>query len=484
MTAALLPVRMTDPSSAGFPAPAAPASPWQRWSGWLRAAGVVALCAGVAEVMAPRLDLSNIIMVYLAGVAYVAFHEGPRVSIATVAASIFIFDLMQVPPRWGLNPLNPSHLITFAVMLAVGILISHLAGWAREQTALAEGRARRAQAMSDLSSALARARNESEIAASARAAIDEMFGADACIVPSGQARAAGELGFALGTHAQHGELRVRPAQGRDLPMEDQVLLSAFARQAGLALDRCTFEQRSAQAMVQAEAERLRNTLLSGISHDFRTPLTTIVGAATSLLEQDRLLDEPRRRTLTRGILDEARRLHELVSDLLDLTRMEEGAAQLACEWCPADDMVQEALAQLGARAARHEVHVEVSADDIVWCDPRLVEQALRNLVDNALRYTPPGSRIDVGVEVEPGEWRLRVSDNGAGFPPGMEEAVFRKFQRGQAEPAGSGFGLGLAICAAVAKVHGGRIEAQTLGGARVTMTLPQPSDPRVMEEAA
>jgi two-component system sensor histidine kinase KdpD len=483
MAAASYPVRMTDLSSAGSAARAEPPSFWQRWGGWMRAAGVVTLCAAVAEAMLQRLDLANIIMVYLAGVAYVAFHEGPRISIATVGASIFIFDLMQVPPRWGLNPLNPSHLITFAVMLAVGLLISHLAGWAREQTALAEGRARRAQAMSDFSAALALVSTEDEIATEAGRAVHGMFGVPARILPHGEAAAPGELRFPLGMQGAAGELGVRWPADRPLSAEDQVLLSAFARQAGLALDRRTFERRSAEARVQAEAERLRNTLLSGISHDFRTPLTTIVGAATSLLEQDRLLDEARRRTLTRGVLDEARRLHELVSDLLDLTRMEEGAAQLSAEWCPADDMVQEALAQLGARAARHQIEVAVPADAIVWCDPRLVEQALRNLVDNALRYTPPGSRIDVGVEVGSGEWLLRVSDNGAGFPPGMEQAVFRKFQRGQSEPAGSGFGLGLAICAAVAKLHGGRIEAQTRGGALVTMTLPQPQEPCVPPES-
>jgi two-component system sensor histidine kinase KdpD len=481
MAAASLPVRMTDLSSTGSAPRAETPSFRQRWGGWLRAAGVVVLCFAAAEVMVPHLDLSNIIMVYLAGVAYVAFHEGPRVTMATALASVFLFDLMQVPPRWGLNPLNPSHLITFGVMLAVSVLISHLAGWAREQTALAERRAGRAQAMSDFSAELARARNEGEIAAAAARAIAGLFGAQARIVRHGEPALPEETRFALGTHEGGGDLCVRPSPARALSPEDHVMLSAFARQAAMALDRCTFERKSAEALVQAEAERLRNTLLSGISHDFRTPLTTIVGAATSLLEQDRLLDDARRRTLTRGVLDEARRLHELVSDLLDLTRMEEGAAQLSAEWCPADDMVQEALAQLGQRAARHEVSVSVAPDVIVWCDPRLVEQALRNLVDNALRYTPPGSRIEVTVDVRAGEWRLCVADDGAGFPPGMEQAVFRKFQRGQSEPAGGGFGLGLAICAAVAKLHGGRIEAETRGGARVTMMLPQPSQPRVME---
>ncbi len=347
------------------PDPATPSSgPW----GWLRALGVVALCTAASELIAPHFDLANIIMVYLAGVAWVAMRESARIAVAAIIASIVLFNLLFVPPRWSLNPLNPSHFFTFAVMLAVGLLISRLAEQARQQT-----------------------------------------------------------------------------------------------------------RERAQALVHAETERLRSTLLAGISHDLRTPLTTIVGAATSLLEQEGRLDEARRAALTRGLLDEARRLHGLMSDLLDLARLEDGAVQLQPEWCPADDLVAEALALLEPRLHTHDVVQEVPAEAIVWCDPRLVQQALFNLVDNALRHTPAGSRVRIAVRTAPGRCELVVADNGPGLPPGQEEAVLRKFTRGQAEPARSGFGLGLAICQAVARLHEGGLQARSEGGACFTLWLPQPA---------
>jgi two-component system sensor histidine kinase KdpD len=259
--------------------------------------------------------------------------------------------------------------------------------------------------------------------------------------------------------------------------EDRRLLDAMADQAALALERALYEQRSASAVLEAETERLRNTLLSGISHDFRTPLTTIIGAASSLLDQDHVLDTPRRRLLLEGLLGEARRVHGSMSDLLDLTRMEEGRLRPLLEWCPVDDLVQEVRDALGQRLAAHRFEVQVSAEAIVWCDPRLIVQAAVNLVDNALRHTPAGGRVALQVRVQPSTWELSVSDDGPGLPPGHEHTVFKKFSRARADGVGSGTGLGLAICAAVARLHDGQIEARNAGGARFTLALPQPPLP-------
>ncbi len=368
--------RRTDTSAAPSrgDAPAGTPGPSRPWD-WLRAVLVVAVCTGIAEPVSRHFDLADVSMVYLAGVAYVATRERLSVALATAVASSLLFNLLYVPPRWSLNPLNPSHLFTFLVLLAVGALISRLAAQAREQN-----------------------------------------------------------------------------------------------------------RERAQAQVRAEAERLRSTLLAGISHDLRTPLTTIVGAATSLLEQGPRLGDAQREALIRGLRDEARRLHGVMSDLLDLARMEDGALQLNHEWCPADDLVAEGLQALEPRLASHRLVLDIPPEAIVWCDPRLVEQALFNLVDNALRYTPPGSEIRVTVRQVAGACEIRVADNGPGLPAGPGEDLFRKFQRGQPERAGSGFGLGLALCQAVARLHGGRIEARNEGGACFTLILPQPAEgPRAPE---
>ncbi|QJW84984.1 DUF4118 domain-containing protein [Ramlibacter terrae] len=323
-----------------------PASPRR---GWLRVALVLGACTAIAELMAPHLDPANIIMVYLAGVVYVALHEHAAVALGTVAASIFLFDLIFVPPRWGLHPIDPHHIFTFGVMLAVGLLISQLAAWARRQAELAEGRAQRADALSRLAERLASAASRDSVARAVAAVVAETFGARATLeldpgAPCGTPALSLQL---TGTGPPLGRLALRDA-GSGWAAEDLQLLEAFAHQAALALERCAFEEKSSAAQVQVESERLRSTLLAGISHDFRTPLTAIVGAATVLLEQGDRLDAARRERLTHGVLDEARRLHGVMSDLLDLTRMEEGAVQLQHEWCPADDLVGEALAALGA----------------------------------------------------------------------------------------------------------------------------------------
>ncbi len=460
--------------SACVPAARGSTTSWREWVGTL---AVVAVCTAISELMLPYFDLANLIMVYLAGVVYVALRFGQAAAVLTVVASVFLFDLLFVPPRWGLNPNNPQHFFTFAVMLAVGLLISRLAARARWQAMVAQARVRRAQALNELSRQLTAARSEDDIVIGLSAAVRATFDASCSLLREGQAPQATEAHMLylplLGAGASFGVLEIRLPPPGHLAPEEHELLKAFANQAALALERSMFERKSAAAIVEAETERLRSTLLSGISHDFRSPLTTIVGSATSLLQQDRALDAAQRRTLTQSILGEAQRMHALVSDLLDLTRMEEGAVQPSCEWCPADELIEEVRDAMGQRLDGRRLRVDVPPDAIVWCDPRLVEQALVNLLDNALRHTPADSTIEIGVQVHDAHWRLVVADDGPGLPVGQELDVFKKFFRGRDEPAGAGTGLGLAICAAVARLHRGTIEAVSDRGARFTLTLPQ-----------
>ena len=460
--------------------------------GWLRALGVVALCTLISEVFLPYLELASVATVYLAGVVFVAFRLGESAALLAVVVSILAFDLLVVEPRWSFTPLDPQYYFTFLVMLAVGMLVSRLAAHARLQAQLADARARRAQALNELARHLVSAQSGDDIAAGLEAALHATFDVpSALLLPDGQGQLCDPAGFCKATGAQDGlrsaqqafdagqrgaaadhssdssdrmlclplqgahgalgVLLVRPLPDRFGTPEDRGLLNAFANQAALALGRALYERKSAQAVVEAETERLRSTLLSGISHDFRTPLTTIIGSATSLLQQDRALDPAHRTALLESVLGEAQRMHATMSDLLDLTRMEEGHVQPDCEWCPADDLIQEVRDALGARLARHRLQVQVPPDAIVWCDPRLLQQLLLNLLDNALRHTPPGACIEVRVEAEASAWRMSVADNGPGLPAGQENEVFKKFFRGQHEPADGGTGLGLAICAAVAR---------------------------------
>ena len=502
-------------------APAPRAEP--RWRAWLTAAAVVALCTVVSETMLPQIELASVATIYLAGVVYVALRQGQAAALLTVVLSILVFDLRVVGPRWSFKPTEPQYYFTFLVMLVVGMLISRLAEQARLQTAMAQARARRAQALNDLASHLVSARSEQDIGAGLAAAVRATFGApSALLLPDERGRLVDASGFCdrmpaaaptagcdglsaaqqafdagrpvefIGSPTQAdlllclplpsaegalGVFVVRPPAKHFGTPEDRRLLDAFVNQAALAIERSLYERRSAAALLDVESERLRSTVLSGISHDFRTPLTTIIGSATSLLEQNDALDEARRIRLQQSILGEARRLHATMSDLLDLTRMEEGAMQLNCEWCPAVDLIEETFQALAPRLQQRNVIVRVPPDAVVWCDARLVEQVLVNLLDNALRHTPTHCRIEIGVEFGEGVWRLVVADDGPGLPAGREGEVFKKFFHARHEAAGAGTGLGLAICAAVARLHHGSIDASSGDGARFTLTFPQPAPP-------
>ncbi len=442
---------------------------------------VVALSTGVCALFEPYLESANLVLVYTAGVAFAAHRRGEAASILTVLASILVFDWIFVAPRWSLKPTDPQHYFTFAVMLAVGMLIGRLAERARQQTTLAETRARRAQALQRLTERLTFAKTREAVQAALQQQVADTLGLASTISwddelrlmaaatpPPGTAIALAANGIGFGVFRIAGD-------GPAPASEQREMLEAFANQASLALERNLFESRSAEAALRAESERLRNTLLSAISHDFRTPLTTIVGATTSLLEQQDRLGPAARQALLQAVLQESVRLHEQMSDLLELTRLEGGALRPRPEWCPVDELVAAALGAVEARLSGHAVRSALPDELFGWGDAHLLQRALVNLLDNAARHTPPGTRVEVAAGCEAGQWWIEVRDDGPGLAPGSEQQAFQKFHHGAGGGAGSGTGLGLAICGAVARVHGGQVEARTSPGFAVRLTLPQPA---------
>ncbi len=504
----------TAAQAVALPAPAARA----RWPGLRRLApglgaalAVVLACTLLAAVLEPHFHPASLVMVFMVGVVYAAARHGRVAAVATVLASVLVYDWIHVPPRWSLKPADPQYWLAFAVMLVVGLLIAGLVARGREQAATAEARAQRSQALTELAAALARSRSPHEACAQLVAALQRVLHAPAVVLlgedlqpcPPLQHAALAALDEALAREVCRsgreagvdtarpgaGTLRYLPlmADGRALgvlvlapdadaerSLEDQHLARALANQAALALERAHHEQRVAEVAIEAERERLRSTVLAGISHDFRTPLTGIVGNASLLIEQGERLAPPRRLAVLQGLLGEARRLQRLADNLLDLTRLEEGAVKPALEWCPVDDLVHEALAPLAERLAAHPLRLELPADEALWCDPRLIVQVLGNLLENALRHSPPGAALRIALRPQPDSWVLEVHDAGPGIPEGQERAIFAKFHQAPRDADAAGKGLGLAICAAVAQLHGGRIEARNDGGACFALTLPRP----------
>ena len=226
----------------------------------------------------------------------------------------------------------------------------------------------------------------------------------------------------------------------------------------------------------AETERMRNAILSSVSHDLRTPLATITGAASSLTEGQRDLDPAARRELSRSIYREADRLDRLLKNLLDMMRIEAGAVRLSKEWHPMDEVVGAALARLEGRLREYTVHTAFPADlPLVLVDGVLLEQVVINLVENAVKYAPSGSTIELSASASDQEIVVEVADRGPGIPSGEEARIFDKFYRGRFAREG-GVGLGLTICRGIVEAHSGRIWAENRsgGGALFCFSIPLP----------
>jgi len=498
------------------PAPAIRGRPTPDWHSYAGAALVVAVATGVAAVMAERFALANLIMVYLLGVLIVAtrFSRGPSVlaSLLSVAA----FDFFFVPPRFTFAVADTQYLVTFAVMLLAAFVISGLATGIRAQAESARNRERRTAALYAMSRDLSGATAVADVLTASGRHIADVFatevafllpaadgtlavqsGAAASYEPDASDRAVARWVFehrqaaGLGTttlpgarglylallssRGALGVLGVRPADRHAFDSPDALhQLETFANQTALALERTQLAGEAQRAELHAESERLRNALLSSVSHDLRTPLATITGAASTLLEQGDRIDEPTRRKLLESVRDEGERLNRLVQNLLEMTRLESGALALRHEWHSMEEVVGAALRRCRAALGTRRITVEMPPDlPLVEMDDVLVEQVLINLLDNVAKYTPAGTPITVRVTGDGQRVTVEVADRGPGLAPGDEERIFDKFYRSGAVPA-RGAGLGLAIARGIVEAHGGRIWAHAVpeGGAAFFFTLP------------
>ncbi len=271
-----------------------------------------------------------------------------------------------------------------------------------------------------------------------------------------------------------GVIGISPERG-PLDSERVHLLEAFASQIALAVERTNLAAEAQGALLLAETERTRSALLASVSHDLRTPLAAIAGASSAILRNPDSVPEETRRELVQSINDQAERLNRFIGNLLDMTRLEAGAINIRKEWQPVEEVIGAALGQLEGRLAGREVRTRLADSlPLVPLDTTLVGQALVNVLENALKYTPPATPIEVSARVE-GEWVIiEVGDRGPGLPAGEELRVFEKFYRHASENGQPGAGLGLAIAKAVAAAHGGRVAAANRpgGGAVFSLALP------------
>ncbi len=273
--------------------------------------------------------------------------------------------------------------------------------------------------------------------------------------------------------------------GDPIPESHRRLVETLAAQTALALERARLAEESASARVAVETERTRSSLLRTVSHDIRTPLASIRGAADVLLEPGSSLDDPGRREMLETVRDEAGRLTRLVNDLLELTRLESETFRLRKEWCPLEEVVGSALGRVDEVLRGRDVAVDLPGDLLlVPVDEVLLQQVFVNLLENAAKYSPAGTPVEIRARPSAAGVVVEVLDRGPGIPPGEERRVFEPFHRAVAGNAVQGTGLGLTVCQAVLRIHGGTIEAGNRegGGAVVRFVLPMEGEAPPVEE--
>ncbi|RJF92334.1 DUF4118 domain-containing protein [Noviherbaspirillum saxi] len=474
------------------------------------------------------LDPANMVMLYLLAVVLVAVRFGRDAGILASVLAVLGFDFFLVRPYQSFTVADTQYLLTFGVMLSVALVISSLAAHLRQQARIAHYRERRTHALFELAQALSGALTHEQVIEVTTRHIETMFQANAALLlPDEQGKlhpctAENASGLLLPLVALHSAQAVYDSQqaarsgsemkisgrmlylplhaplntrgilavmsddtGRLLLPEQQRLLQTCAAQIALALERVHYVDVAKDALVTVESERLRNSLLSTISHDVRTPLTAIVGLASTLATQHKLPQETREE-LIGAIQDEALRMSSMVTSLLDMARLQAGGVTLNRQWQMLEEVVGSALGELSRTLSAREIDLALAPGlPLLNFDAVLIERVLCNLLDNAAKYSTPATPIRVAARVDGDEVVVSVEDCGSGVPAGLEEAIFTKFARGNPEPAQVGAGLGLSICRAIVQAHGGRIWADNAytQGARFVFMLPLGSPPACEEVA-
>ncbi|HEJ8036069.1 two-component system sensor histidine kinase KdpD [Klebsiella oxytoca] len=515
--AASLPARASDSRTA-----------MDKWRPQLQGCVVaIALCAVITVVAMQWLmafEAANLVMLYLLGVVIIALVYGRWPSVLATVINVVSFDLFFVAPRGTLAVSDVQYLLTFGVMLTVGLLIGNLTAGVRYQARVARYRERRTRHLYEMSKALAVGRSREDIAATSERFIASTFQARSQLLlpdemnrlsPLTQPTAAitwddaiARWSFDKGLPAGAGTdtlpgvpyqilplksaartwglVVVEPANLRQLMIpEQQRLLETFTLLVASALERLTLTASEEQARLNSERESLRNSLLAALSHDLRTPLTVLFGQAEILtldLASEGSKHAPQANEIRQHVLNTTR----LVNNLLDMARIQSGGFNLHKEWLTLEEVVGSALRMLEPGLGGR--HIQLDLPDpllLVHVDGPLFERVLINLLENAVKYTGPQAQIGIAAHVDPHHLLLEVWDNGPGIPPGQEQAIFDKFARGNKESAIPGVGLGLAICQAIVEVHGGTISAETRpqGGACFRVTLPREAPPELEELA-
>ncbi|HZU82921.1 MAG TPA: DUF4118 domain-containing protein [Polyangiaceae bacterium] len=460
--------------------------------------------------------LPDVVMVYLLAVVVVAMRFGYPASLTAAALGVAAFDFFFTRPYFSLAVEDTRALFTFAIMLFVAVVISTLTAQVRRAAALASEREHRTATLYAMSRELSTATSQHEIARIAQRHVAAIFSTQASLLlpadgklvavevadaarelPAGaldvaqsilEGRSAAPVGGAAGParfevlRGSSGALGVLvigapPESDPVFEPSDLDLLRAVVDQTALAIERARLAEDEQRSQLEIQRERLRSALLSSVSHDLRTPLAVMKGTVTALIQSHDEMPRARRLEYLETLSDEASHLNLLVDNLLNVTSLEAGALRVRKEWQPLEETIGVALNRLEGDLQGRAIEIAIQPEaSLVPFDARLIEQVFINLVENAAKYTPAGSPIEIRANAIEAGVDIQVADRGPGVPAGREERIFEKFERAAQSP--SGMGLGLTICRGIVTVHGGRIwcEPRPGGGSAFHFVLPRPDE--------
>jgi two-component system sensor histidine kinase KdpD len=498
----------------------------RNWLGYLGGLGLVVLATLLGQLIHSIFAPTTIATLYLLIVVITAYAWGLGPSILVSVLGILAFDFFHVPPYLTFRVADTQYLFTFLALLLVGVIISYLAARVKQQTESARRREHQTAALYSLGRDLAVSTDLDSYINAITGRAKETFGHDARIyLPDPENRNMlkpyawntnisideNELAAAIWSYQHqkivgHGTDTLPNAKARYLPLvtargiigviaisavdtageltvEQERLLAAYADLAAVAIESILLANEAQNTQVLRNTEKLQTALLNAVSHDLRTPLVSIIGVLSSLQEKGMRLDDASKMNLIQVAREEAERLNHLITNLLDVSRIESGSIKITRQPSDIQDLVGAALEQLGSRVGTHPIKIEVPAElPYVSVDFGLIVQTFVNVLDNAFKYSPDGSPVDISARQIGREIHIEIADRGIGIPPQDLSHIFDKFYRIQRPDNVTGTGLGLSICKGIIEAHGGRIAAENRPGGgtiiRLVLPLPEPGDNR------
>lgn len=495
------------------------------WRGYLLAAGAIGLITLIDFLIVPIAGYQLVGLTDLLAVLLVAIYIGRGPALLAAVLSGLSWNYLFIEPLLTLQIFLPQDIALLLLYFVIALFAGNLAARLRTREQQAQFNAERNLALFTLTHETAGAMDMDAVLATAVEQVGRVFDAEVAVLlpratgdgiaphPSsslamdekeeGVAGWVFEHGRVAGRNTDTlpkasaryyplrapsgivGVIGLRRRSTERLPFDQESLLETFVGQIALAVERELLDEAAEQATLLRESERLSATLLNSISHELRTPIASIRGAADSLLRPGTGLNEPSRRQLTHDILDASERLNRLVENLLDMSRLESGRLHLKRDWCDMREIIGVAAQRLASCLAERPLTIDVQPDlSLIRLDFVLIEQVLVNLLDNTCAYTPPGTRVQIQAR-EQNKWcELTLSNDGPPIPAPDLERIFDKFYR-LPGTAVTGTGLGLPISRGLVEAHGGTLAAENLlaRGVRFTIRLPMPDEPPPVQEA-